>query len=443
VSVLEAEMFEADAPRESWTDWLARWPVVSCLFVTAMFMLATNDPEAVSKWQEVTREKSTQLSLVLESGRPMRQVAFILLGLWGLSSLLRPSRRLRATSVILFPVLVFVAWSFVSLLWSTDRAFTVKRLVVFACVVSGVMGFVRRLRPRDLVLLALVGCTVQIAFDVVADMLWATGNYGKSGYRLSGLQHPNHVGIACVFAILASLVFYDRTRLRRFLMLAAAVFVVLFLTKSRSSLIAGIGAIGVYSLLRWPLRNVLAAAFALGIAITGFAVLDQTGIIPEDWSNVIHMGRDDASSSALTGRPLVWSAAMELFGFDPIRYLTGYGYDSFWTPERAIFVSNRLWYHISEGHNSYFDLLLALGVVGSACYSFALLGSLIRWSQLASRHNSANYAFCAAILMFAVVHGLTESTMVAPNFPTFFSFSAIAYLAFRAPRPFPAQGDDR
>lgn len=443
MTALESDMFEITADRESWMDWLARWPVVTCLFITAMFMLATNDPDAVSKWQEVTRAKGIQLSLVLETGRANRQIAFILLGLWGASSLLRAGRRYRYVPALLFPMLVFIGWAFASLIWSTDRSFTAKRLVVFTCLAAAVFGFVRRMRVRDLALLALVGCSIQMFANIAADFAWSTGEYGKSGYRMSGLQHPNHVGINAVFLVIASLYFFDRTRLKRFLFLLAVALVVVFVSKSRSSLFAGMGAVALYAVLRWPLRNVMVAAFALLIGVSAFAVLDQTGIVPDDWSNIIHMGREDSQSTALTGRPLIWSAALEQFDGDFVRYLTGVGFDTFWTPHRAMFVSERLGFHISEGHNSYFDLMLTLGVIGAGCYIAVLLGSVGRWSVLASRHANAGYAFCAAVLVFAIIHGLTESTLVAPNFPTFFSFASMAFLATRSPRPYPRDAEER
>jgi exopolysaccharide production protein ExoQ len=434
MTVLDRDYFEVPAGPSALRTWLARWPIVVSLFIAVVFMLATNDLSAGSRWQEAGKDPASQLQIVSEgNGRLVRQVAFILLGVWGVASLLWPSRRIRALPAILFPLLILVGWIFASVLWSGDRAFTSKRLVVFACFAIGVFAFARRTRARDLATMMFVGCAVQMIADVVADLLWATGKYGLSGYRLSGLQHPNHAGSNAVFFCFACLYFYDRTRLRRFIVLFAASAVVLFLTKSRSSLVAGCSGMFMFALLRWPARKVFAGALLVAIALAGFGLLDAMGAIPEEWSKVIYLGREDAQSGALTGRPMIWAAAFEQFGHDNVRYLTGFGYDSFWTPERASFVSNRLRYGISEGHDAYFDMLLSLGIVGVACYAFVLLGSLGRAAVLAFLDGRRDAALFAMILTFAVVHGITESTTVAPTFPTFFSCAAIAYIAIRTP----------
>ena len=435
MTALDRDYFDVEARPSALREWLAHWPIVISLFIAGVFMLATNDVNAASRWQDAGKDPASQLQLVSEgSGRLLRQVAFIMLGMWGIASLLWPSRRIRPLPAILFPLLILVGWIFASVLWSGDRAFTAKRLVVFACFAVGVFAFVRRTQARDLAVMMLVGCALQMIANVVADLLWATGKYGLSGYRLAGLQHPNHAASNAVFFCFACLYFYDRTRLRRFILLFAASAVVLFLTKSRSSLVAGCCGMFIFALLRWPARRVFGVTLLLAISLAAFGMLDALGAIPKELSQVIYLGREDATSGALTGRPMIWAAAFEQFGHDNVRYLTGFGYDSFWTPERASFVSNRLRYGISEGHNAYFDMLLSLGIVGAAGYVFVLLGSLGRSAFVAFFDGRRDAALFAMILTFAIVHGITESTTVAPTFPTFFSCAAIAYLAIRTPQ---------
>jgi exopolysaccharide production protein ExoQ len=441
MTAIDTQILEYDSsepmPRDrTWTPY----GVFSCLFIAFMFMLATNDPSATEKWEAVTRDQVAKLSVAMESGRAVRQIAFLSLGAWGLLTLFLSKRRFRLDGVFLLPLLILAGWACASVIWSADRSFTAKRIVVFSCIATAVIAFARSFKVRDLALLAFLGCGIQLAGSVVFDLLYAKTDYGLSGYRFSGLQHPNHSGISAMFFIFGCLYFFERTRQRRFLALLAAAAVIMYLTKSRTSLIAGIAAIGVFSMLRWERRTIITLGLT-GLAATGlFFVLVATGLVADDWGNIIHMGREDSQAAAFTGRPFIWAAALEWLGNDHSKLLLGSGYDSFWTPEAATYVSNRVWFRISEGHCAYFDMLLEMGVVGLCCYVFLIFASLIRYCRLAWVNASVAYAFAAMIFTFALVHGITESTTVDPNFPTFFSFTAMAILALRAPKL--REGDD-
>lgn len=442
MSVIDAEIYEAyDADRPSRLgELLARWPILTCIFLSAMFMLTSNDLTATTNWQEVSREHVRQMSINLESGRESRQIGFLALGVWGAIALALPaSRRFRFSPILLFPILVFLGWSYLSVLWSVDRSFTIKRLIVFSCVVLAAFGFVKRYRLRDLALLALIGGVIQTVGNVVFDLINSPEKTGMAGYRLSGLQHPNHAGISAAFLAMAAIYFFDRTRLRRFLVILFVAVLVLLLTKSRSSLFACIAGLTTFTLLRWRLRTVAICAAGVGLAAAMLLMAASTGLLPDHWTNIIHMGREDAQATALTGRPMIWAAAIEVFGSDYARFLTGMGFDSFWTPLHAEYVSGRVLFRISEGHNGFFDLSLELGILGSGCFAFLLFGCLGRIGLLSWRERATQragiFAFAASVLAFTAVHCLTESTMVDPNFCAFILGTTILSLALHAPKP--------
>lgn len=435
MTALDRDIFDDDAqPRSRIAELLSRWPILPCAFIALMFMLATNDLNATARWETTTKEQVSQLAVNLESGREARQIGFLLLAGMGAIAIAVTKRRFRMDPLFFIPLALLLGWCVLSVLWSQDRSITVKRLVVMTCIGTAVIAFVKRYKVRDLALLALIGGTIQLCASLYFDLVYATGNYGLSGYRFSGLQHPNHSGISSVLLIFSSLYFFDRTRMRRFLLLTLFGVAILFLTKSRSSLFAGLAGLALFGALRWSPRILVTLAVGGGTMAGGLLLLVAAGILPQDWANIIHMGREDSQAAALTGRPQIWSAALEVFGNDYTRLLTGVGYDSFWTATTAEFVSNRVWFRISEGHNAYFDTMLEIGVIGVSCYLFLLLGSLYRWTRLAWVNHVGAYAFAAAIFAFAFVHGLTESTTVDPNFMTFISFTAITFLALRSPR---------
>jgi O-antigen ligase len=439
VTVLERQTFDVDRPASRTVSLMRQWPVLTCLLLSALFMVATNDLNATSAWQEATRDEVQKKVMELQSGRPSRQLAFMLMGLYGFFAFVWPARRFRISPVLFFPLITFLAWCGCSLLWSTDITITAKRLFVFALIAMAVLGFVRQNRLKDLALLALIGGSIQMVASIGAELLWMTGDYGASGYRFSGLQHPNHSGINAVILIFGCAYFYDRTKLRRFLLWMGVAAIILLLTKSRSALIAGLAGLTIFAGLRWPGRKILFVSILGATGLSCFLLLDAAGLVPEHWSNVIHMGRGDAEKTALTGRPLVWKAALEYFGDEPTRYLTGVGYQTFWTSEAADYVTNRLWFHISEGHNAFFDLTLEVGLVGVLFYACLLLGSLVRWVLAAHQKDSAAYAMAAGIMTFVLVHSLTESTTIDPNFVSFLSYSTMAFAALRTPRWFASE----
>ena len=144
-------------------------------------------------------------------------------------------------------------------------------------------------------------------------------------------------------------------------------------------------------------------------------------------------GSPRAATQTIVRRSDIWAAAFEWFGNDTARLLTGYGYQSFWTSHAAEFVSMRVRFHISEGHSAYLDTLFTLGVIGLACYVVTLLTSLLLWTRAAYQRSNASFAVLAALLVFALIHGVAESTFVDPNLATFFTFCAMMMCAIYNP----------
>jgi exopolysaccharide production protein ExoQ len=411
--------------------WLI--PVLSGLFVAVMFILASNNTKAMDRWQEVAGKRVFELQTEVQEGRTVRQIGILLLGAWGLVAAYVGRRRLRFNYLFLFPLLVFTGLAIGSVVWSHDRSFTAKRLIVFVCLAAAIVGFVRMFRLRDLPLFALIGCGLQILICIGFELAYNSSLSGKGGYRFAGTLHPNHAGIYSVVLMLAAVCLADRRRNFWPLVIAGAALVVLVLTKSRSSMIAGMMALVLYAVLR--LKPVQLSVCLIGLAgsLAVFIILAAADVLPAQLSSIIYMGREDAAESKLTGRDMIWSAALNVSSFEWSRVITGFGYESFWTPAHARFVSDTVRFQISESHNAYLDLLLELGLVGALSYVVMIFGGVVAWSVLARRHGNPNHAFFAAICCFAIVHGLTESTTTDPTYISFFTFCSIALLAVRQP----------
>ncbi|MFT3786351.1 MAG: O-antigen ligase family protein [Tepidisphaeraceae bacterium] len=414
----------------------SRWfLLLICALITLAYLVATTDLKARETWNSFDKDIVDNLTERVEGGQAQRQIGFLALGAVGVYLCARAStRRFRPDFRLLFPLGLFLAWIMLSPLWSTDRELTIKRLVVFLSVVAAIVGFWRHFRARDLVLLAFIGTSAVTAFGVVYELL-AGPVQGEHGvYRFCGTMHPNHQGINAAFLMLSSMALFDRWKQRRFLLIAAFALVILMLTKSRTAMIAGMTAAAVFAGLRLPWRVTVFSGVIVASLLGLSFLLSSTGIAP-GVMDALQMGRTDSDATTLTGRTDIWDAAFSLMNEDPSRWATGFAYQSFWTPAHTRFISDRVFFHISEGHSAYFDTLLELGFFGLGLYVVVLYGSALKWAWLAYTHGRAALAFLAAVLVFAVVHGLTESTTIAPNFPTFFTYAAIAAAAlFKAPR---------
>ncbi|HYW80154.1 MAG TPA: hypothetical protein VE890_11285, partial [Thermoguttaceae bacterium] len=108
-------------------------------------------------------------------GALTRRLAFPAIGLLGLFCLLRrDGRPLSIRGPLAVLLTFFFAWCVVSLLWATDPALTIRRLVVLVCCVLGAVGIARQLGPRGLCTLTLGVTTAYIAIGVGAEISLGT-----------------------------------------------------------------------------------------------------------------------------------------------------------------------------------------------------------------------------------------------------------------------------
>ena len=123
---------------------------------------------------------------------------------------------------------------------------------------------------------------------------------------------------------------------------------------------------------------------------------------------VVLLGRD----ATFSGRTLLWDQLIELISQRP---LLGYGYGAIWrtsTPYLATLSMAAGWTP-EHAHNAYLDLLLALGLTGTAVLALSLLRAIGRlWATLSAGDATAVY-FSVTVLTFSLAYGLVESQVLA------------------------------
>ena len=411
--------------------WLGRsLPWISFLLLSAMFFLTCHEPTRV----QVEGYNQAQQDIVegVESGSPVRQMSWVLLGCWAAWSLWSyPRNRRLHFEGVLGPVLLgFVAWAFLSCVWADDLALTSKRLVSFGLLCLVAVAVVRRFSLRQMVAGTVV-CTLEyLVFNLAAELEHGTFHPLTAGYRFGGMQHPNSEGIELgplvLSALAAAFVFPQHRRLCFGIMAAGLWF--LLLTGSRTSLVATLLGVLVFAVAASSPRRRAALLPGAGALVFATALLAAAGAIPVV-EQALLLGREDVISQDLTsftGRTIIWEDVSPFIQQSPI---LGHGYNGFWTPDHIADISKEEKWGVPNSHSTYVDYMLTLGIVGVSLYAFALLAALWRGVQMCRIQHDPSLALVCGVLVFSIVDGLTESGMAEGELGTLLCAVALVWLA--------------
>jgi exopolysaccharide production protein ExoQ len=417
-------------PRERPAIWNAPWQTGLVLFV--LFGAACWAWDASQRWYETAAGDVDALANRISEGTMNRQIAFALMGVYGIGMLMIPAARsMRLKLLVAYPAIVFVGWAMLSVVWSADASQTVKRLVVLFAMLSLILAVIRRYDLREIAQLGLIsaGLTMLVGIGNEARIL-LTDMPDLGLWRFGGTMHPNHAGLNAAIVMLTSLYLFRFNKNKLFVLTFGIGTGVLLLTKSRTALMATATACAAFLLLATSASRVVWAGLIGAWLVAAVMWLSSMNALSSgNLKSVVAMGREDvkeADVTKLTGRTDIWKFSVTHAAKQPTRLLVGYGYESFWTAENARAVSEVVNFKISEGHSAYLEWFLELGVVGAALYLFVYLASLMRWARAARMLGSPSAALAAAALIGAMLHGVSESSTGDANLPTFFIYAAIA-----------------
>jgi O-antigen ligase len=168
-------------------------------------------------------------------------------------------------------------------------------------------------------------------------------------------------------------------------------------------------------------------AYSFSIVFCFLLLFLGVGLLPS-LGNAILRGRDDpANTDSFTARTTVWKDAGYYIRQRPI---LGYGYDGFWTPTHINVISDQEEWGVPNGHSTYVDYLLSLGVVGLAAYALLLFAGIRRAFRFHSLSQNPAFAFCGALLVFCVLDGILESSLVEGGLLRFLCMVVLIRLAF-------------
>ena len=90
-------------------------------------------------------------------------------------------------------------------------------------------------------------------------------------------------------------------------------------------------------------------------------------------------------------------------------------------------------WHIPHAHNGYLDLMLAVGVIGAALYVAWVVATAVVAGVRFERWGDAGDLFVVCLLVFSLVHAVTESKFPGAGIGAYFVLMAMAAVAIRVP----------
>ena len=198
----DAMIQPTDNPKETTIGSPIFWLAIA---VVGLGFFLTEQNLNRSLQEEFTFSAET-LEQAVAGGNSLRRMAFSAIAMLGVLFLLRNAGpRLSARDPLALLVLAVLAICLASLLWSSDPALTVRRLVVLGFCFLGALGIARQLSARQLCAAVLIVPTAYVAIGILAELKLGTFRPWAAGYRFSGTVHPNtqagYCGLLCLAAV--------------------------------------------------------------------------------------------------------------------------------------------------------------------------------------------------------------------------------------------------
>ena len=443
-----------------WDGHRGRFLMAGCLLAIAFLYVRIDQ---VGDVDSGSLDELSDLHASVDAGTSSRRLAYLAIGAAGLAALVWPRRdairaqrnlaltdqystngtpcsvlsarysvfhandlRMRGSLAVLG--LAFVAWCSLTVLWSEDMAFAIRRLSVFFCVLLAALGAVRQFSWRQILLLGLFASGVQFTGSLAASILRGTFQPWTGDYRFSGLLHPNHEAINCAVLLITAFFLARDARRGKTVLYSIALTAVAFLmlTRSRTAVVAALAACA----LTWwgtASRKTRLVSFFAAVTAVSLGCIVLGGWASDNAGRVIEMGREEADTSTLVGRLPLWD---ELLPYVWRRPLASYGYNAFWTPDRIETIAESQGWAVSHAHSDYLDVLLGAGFIGLALY-VALLADGIRVTSIRA---SREVGMCGlpAWTWFTAIGGFTEGIGHQNYLFQFMLLAALAYAATRA-----------
>jgi len=343
-------------------------------------------------------------------GSAIRQVGYLAI-LAGTIFAIRPSASPKSLVAFTWPMLLALAWCWISVSWALDPGTAFRRVFLTTLVAWMVFSLVRHGGYQlnvDLLRYSLLAAILISYLVVVLDPMVGIHLEGEEqamaliGNWRGFLGHKNFAGAVCALCIIMFLFDAKRIRptIRIFAILVAGYF--LFRSQSKTSggmvVLASVGGI-VFETVSIRLRRYIIPILMIVGSVFWFLTSAYADMVQSNF----------LQPKAFTGRGQIWGALLNYAGDHP---LLGAGFGSFWNIEGSspVFEYGHGYVtKITVGHSGYIDQLVTVGIPGVLLMVFAMavwpLGRLLASADVAKGRG----ALISAMLMFCIGHNITES----------------------------------
>jgi hypothetical protein len=154
------------------------WPWRTGLLLFVLFAMANWSWSFNQRWYSTSSGQVEEMIGGISEGQLARQVAFLLMNGYALAALLvGPERGVKLKWLIAYPLVLFVAWAFLSFTWSIDPPMAAKRLIVFAAMVGMTAVVLRQFDIRQLAEIALIASSLTMAVAIANELRLAAGGF--------------------------------------------------------------------------------------------------------------------------------------------------------------------------------------------------------------------------------------------------------------------------
>jgi O-antigen ligase len=314
-----------------------------------------------------------------------------------------------------WPVLVLIAFAFISAFWSEDPGLVLRRSGTVAITSLFGVYLVGRSDFADLIALLVkiyaVAMIASLAVIVIAPSVAIGGNETYAWAWRGAFSDKNTLGLACALTMIVSAYAFCNGYGPRWLAVVAILtaLVAFKLAESKTPLVVMVAA-AYAALFAAMLRRRdgfgMLVGFILGIlglaGIFAFA-LDSAAILEA-------IGRDPT----FTNRAKIWHYASIYIAHHP---WFGVGFGSFWRADGV--EANEAWalieFKTPHAHNAWLELGLGMGYVGMGLVALAWLAAFYRVARMLTAPAARHVAFCLALLVGIFLENMTEYEFFRPN----------------------------
>ena len=315
-------------------------------------------------------------------------------------------------------VLVFIAWAFASVFWSSDASssfwswVSTAALAFLAVVIGHIRDTLQTVRALGDVLRALLAASlvVEVLSGVLLDIpfrfLGVQGNLAQLGPIQGVFGTRNLLGFVAVLALITFLIEYRTQSVRPGLSIASVVLAggLAAFSDSPTVLVLALGvglAVGALAWVRHTrperragLQLALGAVVVAGVVVGYFARHPIIAVL--------------GAGSDFSMRVDLWNLMVDMSRFRPVH---GWGWYGPWAQREFpfIYLNFQLDSTHATGLNAFFDVLVQLGWVGLVLFVGLSGLALVRSWLVASERRSVVYAWTPLILVALMVDSMFES----------------------------------